>query len=429
MRLIIDVDEPTAPSRRNVLPILRRSEGSIWTQVEASRDQLYTAMRKACDDAGYEALVVKSGPHVQPAWVRMESWMPRDGANLSGRATAVITINAKEFHRYPLEYGVGIDERGWSKVYERVVGFTPDHAYRLAQFVLGRGPRPMLAQMRVRTRLWQLWRPFNKLDVLAPDWLRFGPWVLFLAGFLLLVEIRPLAYILLLASLGAWVALKRRRADVLSSGKPRAEPRELIRVDSWQTVVSGLGGEADVLRRRLRDLLIRPPLDGFESRVEKIWDWGLDGIVEREQLVMTLRRGWLFCQIYDYQDELYVGWDAHLNSGQWVEKTVATGIDKQTRALIRVNAVRPGTQPLTDYDMVDLNCLTEWTHARIVALVKRLMAERQIDQEVDFHIIRGERPKTGGEAEKSEKSEKSEKPAEQVRRGITKQIGRLGRTS
>jgi hypothetical protein len=96
-------------------------------------------------------------------------------------------------------------------------------------------------------------------------------------------------------------------------------------------------------------------MDGLESRVEKIWDWGLDGIVERDQIVMTLRRGWVFCQIYGYRDELYVGWDAHLNSAQRVETTVATGIDKQTRSLIRVNSVQSGEQPLTDYDVVDLN--------------------------------------------------------------------------
>ncbi len=37
------------------------------------------------------------------------------------------------------------------------------------------------------------------------------------------------------------------------------------------------------------------------------------------------------------------------------------------------------------------------------------MQERKIDQEVDFKIIRGDRPETG---------EKAEKPADQIKRGV-----------
>jgi hypothetical protein len=113
--------------------------------------------------------------------------------------------------------------------------------------------------------------------------------------------------------------------------------------------------------------------------------------VERTQIVLTLRRAWVFCQIYAYDAELYVGWDAHLNSGQWVEKTVATGLDKATGDLTNVNTVESGWQPLSEYDLIDLNCLSEWIHARLVQLVQRLMDEREIDQEIDFKIIRGDR--------------------------------------
>ena len=389
------------PGLTDVMPMLKRSEDTIWAQVEAARDELFGVMRKACHDEGYDALVIKSGPFVQPAWVKVECWMPSADGKVSGRAWAVVKIHAMEFHRHTMEHSVEVHDRGWSKSYERLVGFGERHATQLARFVLGRSSLPPLRALRARSADWQLWRPKNKLDVLGTDWLQFAPYVLFGLGLLLLFV--PLLGILLLAGgAAAIVALKRRRAPVLSSGKPRAEPRQLYPVDSWQTVISGLGGDADTLRARLLDLIATPPMDGFESRVEKIWDWGLDGIVEREQIVMTLRRGWVFCQIYGYRDELYVGWDAHLNSAQWVERTIATGIDKKTHGLIRVNSVEQGNQQLTEYDLVDLNCLAEWTHARIVQLVQRLMEERRIDQEIDFRIIRGERPKTG--AQKQEKS-------------------------
>ena len=98
---------------------------------------------------------------------------------------------------------------------------------------------------------------------------------------------------------------------------------------------------------------------------------------------------------------------------------MATGIDKQSRDLIRVNSVERGHQPLTEYDLIDLNCLAEWTHARLIKLLQRRIEERQIDQEVDFKIIRGDRPET----------DEKEKPADQIRRGVGEFGRRLTRTS
>jgi hypothetical protein len=51
----------------------------------------------------------------------------------------------------------------------------------------------------------------------------------------------------------------------------------------------------------------------------------------------------------------------------------------------------PGTQPTSEYDLSDLSCLMEWTHAQIVKLLKQIIAEKKIDQEIDFKIQRAER--------------------------------------
>jgi hypothetical protein len=412
----VEAPEPVAgqPPRtlQNVLPILKRSDDTIWARVEEARDELYDTLRETCEAEGYEALVIKSGPFIQPASVRLEAWIPSADGKVSGRAWTVVEIHAKEYHRHPIEHSVQVHDRGWSKSYDRLVGFGDYHARQLARFVLGRGSMPLLATMRVRDQRWQFWRPMNKLDVLATDWMGLSPLILFVLGFAVMVNIPVLGLLLWVGGVVAVVLLRRRRAPVLSSGKPGAEPRQLHNVDAWQAVISGLGGDAATLRARLLDLFETPPMDDFESRVENIWAWGLDGIVDREQIVMTLRRGWVFCQIYGYRDELYVGWTSHVNSGQWVEFTVATGVDKQTRKLIRVNTVQRGRQPLTEYDLIDLNCLAEWTHARLVQLLQRRMEERKIDQEVDFKIIRGDRPGM----------DDAETPTEQIRRKVRRLV-------
>jgi hypothetical protein len=166
---------PASPTLQNVLPILKRSEDSIWAQVEAYRDELFAAAQQACRAEGYEALLIKSGPFIQPAWVKIECWIPSAEGKLSGRAWALIKIHAKEFHRHSMEYSVEVHDRGWSKTYDRLVGFGAEQALKLATFVLGRGPAPLLGPPRVRRHSWQLWRPLNKLNVLSTDWLGSGP--------------------------------------------------------------------------------------------------------------------------------------------------------------------------------------------------------------------------------------------------------------
>lgn len=143
----------------------------------------------------------------------------------------------------------------------------------------------------------------------------------------------------------------------------------------------------------------------FYHHIERIWYWGLDGTEEREQIVLTLNRGIFFCHIHKYGRELYIGWDAHLNNGQWVEKKVTDGIHVTTGDLVRTNTVVPGTQPITEYDINDLNCLIEWTHGQLVQLLKEFMAEKKIDQEVDFKILRGDRQTLTGRREESRRRE------------------------
>ncbi len=119
--------------------------------------------------------------------------IPSAGGRVSGRAWAVIKIHAKEFHRHPIEHSVEVYDRGWTKSFDRLVGFGDYHAGQLARFVLGRGPMPLLATMRVREQLWQFWRPMNKLDVLGIDWMRLAPLILVVLGFAAILPLRASA--------------------------------------------------------------------------------------------------------------------------------------------------------------------------------------------------------------------------------------------
>jgi hypothetical protein len=197
-----------------------------------------------------------------------------------------------------------------------------------------------------------------------------------------------------IAALAAGVVLLflawRQRRYVLTTGRPLQDPRNLARLDSWQTVVFGLGDAADRLRESFDRELAKV---GGEMRAapEHIWYWGVDGVEERQQLVVRFRSAVAFVHIKSYQDNLYVAWDAHVNRGTWLEKPVASGYDRITRRPCVVMGLTAGTRQINEYDIADANLLIETVHAAITRPLRLAMEERKIDQEIDFKVVRESR--------------------------------------
>ena len=211
----------------------------------------------------------------------------------------------------------------------------------------------------------------------------------------------------------------RRRRHVLSAGKPSQEPRRLIRLDSWQALVRGIGSEQETVIAAIQTELGKVADDSFVLANEQIWYWGVDGKEERVQLVARYRRGIAFIQIYRYGADLFVGWDAHVNCGTWVEKVAGGGYDKSTRELCAVHTIVPGWHTPNEYDVSDTNCLLERVHAAVVQIVKLKLVEHRIDQEIDFKILREPRQNIAG------RSDDAGGAAAGMRKALTK-IRRIG---
>jgi len=377
------------PSPVNAQPILERLVDGLFPKAEHLRDEVCKLVEGLLQAMQVEGLVLQSSAHEHPCWVKVWCWMPYGNRLLTERAAATITIEPKPFHRFDLVYSVAWDNRGKTKSVPGMRQFTQAEATYLLQFLVSGNNEPDFSSLQVRQKRWQIWKPVNKIDAVDTDWLAILPVTLFLVGIFTLVF--GIGFFLLIAGFVAGWALKRRTTVVRSSGKPLFEPRNLSRIDSWQTVISGAGADSQLIRQRFLEAIANPPNPHFRSTVERIWYWGLDTKEEREQIMLTFNRAVLFAQIYPYGRELYVGWDAHLNRGTWVEKTITSGIDRETGRLTHINTVVHGSQALTEYDVSDVSCLTEWAHAQLVRICKAYMAERRIDQEIDFKIIRGER--------------------------------------
>jgi hypothetical protein len=171
-------------------------------------------------------------------------------------------------------------------------------------------------------------------------------------------------------------------------------------------MIKNLGPARDSVVRSVEAILQEPSSDvslGIAS--ERIWHWGVDGKEEREQLVARFRRGIAFVHIYRYGNDLYVGWDAHVNCGDWIEVPSGAGFDKTTQELCRVNTISAGWHVPSEYDISDTNCLLEQVHAAVVKVVKLKLAEHQIDQEIDFKILREPRQSIAGRRDSADDDE------------------------
>lgn len=200
-----------------------------------------------------------------------------------------------------------------------------------------------------------------------------------------------LGALFLVGAVAVGVANFYRRRLVLSGGRPEREPRSLLRLDSWQALLIGLGHERDAVREALLAAL-RTNVDlSWTVTEERLWYWSVDGKEEREQIVVGLRSALVFVHIYGYDRDLYVGWDAHVNRGMWIESPVGRGISRDTGALCDVRTIVGGARIATEYDITDANCVLERVHAILTRIVKRKLAEHALDQEIDFSIVREQR--------------------------------------
>ena len=396
----------------NAEPFLSRDPKSIWAKCLEQRDQITELLTSEATAWKIRGLVQKSADLVFPAWVSFEAWIPKSkNGEATHRTLLTISISPTPYCWFEFEYSVECISGLKTEHFGPFVDVPISAWGQWLQYLLGHASRPRATLLAVRRYPWQIWREKNGLKIISPEWERLG-WV---AGGVILAlgslvalhfEAGGSAVILLLSAVAAISPIlfpSRRPTLHVNAGRPPAEPRILRYVDSWQAIISGLGAKADAAAQRLQNVFTQDgPAQGIRATMESISYVTPDGKQERRQLVLSQGRGIVFCHIYPYGDDLFIGWDAHANKGQWKEEGVGSGWNRVLKERVVVNTVAPSIQNITEYDMIDLNSLIEWTHVRFVALIKKMVAENKLDQEIDFKIIRGTRQSLVGESQIAE---------------------------
>jgi len=364
-----------------------RSGDTSVGRAQAVRDTVHDAFANVCKAEGIRAELFKSPPLESDIWTRVEIDQPTPGRpGYSSRAAAVITIVPREFHRFDPEMILTFaTNEGREKKYDRIIELGPEAIRSACVYLAGQTTRLWVKPQRARKWPLQLWRPRNKLTGVK--------------------ELRWLTGIATaLRGFWWWITRDERgRMLSVSTGKPRDEPRRLIRLDSWQAVIRDIAGKTPEIRQEILQSLkgeaerggrASPGIAmGQRARIgdEDISYHGIDGRVERRQIVAQLGRAIVFVHVYSYGNDLYVGWDAHVNAGMWAQKSVGIGVDPESGRLTRALAVSSSWQSPNEYDVTDANFLLEWVHVVLMRIIKDVMRVHEIDQEIDFEIVRESR--------------------------------------
>lgn len=358
--------EQSAALEDDFSPRLERSEDAMFERVERERDAVYDVLAAALGEMNVRAELTRSSPYAAETWVQIRAWRKRENGLGTARGELSIEIEGRAGMQQPV-LRLRAQAGSRARTVTRIRTLTPLGARAAIEFMLGMQPRLRRSHF---DRYGLLFGRNRRRVVPGSRFLNY-------LGFLALL-------------------LARGRLVTLSEGRPLEDPRELIRMDSWQTVVIGIGDEAESVRQQVTEEL----LDGIhpDARVgqEDIAYLSADGSVRRRQIAVRFRRALAFVEIHGYGDDLYTDWEAYLNIGRWQE--VATGHGYADGAIVRAMSTVRSLEPLNEYDLSDANFLIEWVHACLTKVLRRVVKEQRIDQEIDFMILRADRRSVMDEA-------------------------------
>ena len=357
------------PFKRNV-KINRFSEeipindtDNIILKLNEKRDEIYQLFYEVSLELDISIECIKSSSFDLSTWVACKVSSKKNDY-MTRESYIDIELLPMPFHIYDIPLVIELTKGNRMEKFENVIYLTKDDIRKILQMMLLANKIITFKPKQYSSSLLFFWRPQNKLIKE------------FRCNFF-----KPQDYL--------GLSLFK-----ITTGKPPFEPRALVKLDSWQTVVFDIGYISDTISAELESKFSTIKEDKLQITREKVWYWGINGREEREQLVCIFNRAYVIVHIYSYGENLYIGWDANLNYARWEEYKVGeacfgTGL----------YSTQPIWEEVNEYDLNDTNFLLETVHSFLRQIIKQVMQEKKIDQEIDFNIVRESRK----EALKAEK--------------------------
>jgi hypothetical protein len=207
------------------------------------------------------------------------------------------------------------------------------------------------------------------------------------------IDFTPQRFLVTLIAIGALIVAvvmsnRRETIEVVPKQSLRT-PRREFRVDSWHVSVPSAGEQFEQFRQRLYNV-IKAKEASIEMSVELHQRLTPRGYEQRERLVLIKGQTTLHVHVYPFANDAFAGWESYLNWNRWVETApISTTVKNGKKFNYRSLAV--GVYTPTDFDLIEADVLAETTHRIIIDEIKAFLKEKEIEADLDFKIIRGDR--------------------------------------
>lgn len=413
----------TPPLRIDARPALPVSaaDGSLWDRAGQRRDAIASRITERFEARGITAWVRKSKPGEYPLQVAVDSWLPVGDTPIAAtvdRSSLAISISVAPYLEFPIVYKAELKRHSkqYSAEYWELSDIELDE---MLAYLLDGGRRPRFFDDRVPLflRIVGSMIPFvgvaPKNELIAEARPRFWTvptaivmFALAAAAVLVLNGINaadgidpdaggPIATyvwaaLVAVTGFGVATAMIRRRSVLQAIPKQSLRcPRREFRVDSWHVSVPGAGPHYADFKQRIYRAASADD-DSIEAGVEVHQNATPRGFEERERLVLGKGQATLHVHVYPFANDVFVGWDSHLNWHRWAEGSVVS-TTVQGRNSTEYKGLEVGVHVPTEFDLIESDVLTETAHRRIVEEIKSFLKEREIEADLDFKIIRGDR--------------------------------------
>lgn len=417
-------------------PRLPASADSLWDKATVERDRIADLLDQTIRALGLLVWVRKSKPGEYPLYVIVDNWRPVEATGsvqATERSSLKVTIEVEPYREHPLIYTVELKRQAkhWKSSFWEL---TERDLKEMARYVVRGGAKPRFFGSRVPSILLiigailppLLWlaTPKNRMlrdarrTVTLATLLGWGGLLGALyfswAGqqqddYSYYYDANAMSaeqYFAIAAGCAALVALAfylawRRPRHVAVPSQSFRTPRHEFLVDSWHVSVPQAGNDFPAFERRVSQAISN--LDrSIEVNKEMHQKLSPRGFEERERSVLTKGQANAHVHIYPFGSDAFVGWDGYLNFAKWEETPpVSRNVKNGTR--IDYLSLKVGFHVPSEFDLMELNALTELVHRALVQEIKAFLKEKEIEADLDFKIIRGDRDRALKEGRKTEK--------------------------
>jgi hypothetical protein len=400
-------------------PALPTSESSLWDAATERCDKVYSIIDSELKNQNITAWIRKSKPGEYPLFVAVESWIQSENtenAVFLKRSFLKVIVLVEPCREYKFTYNVEL-ERSGKQLISNYWKLADDELRELVKYLIQGGEKPKFFKSRISLieRFIGIFIPFfgkppeNELIPEARPNLFYTlvsilggisgiiVGIIISAGILIALnednfpsELFQFLFVAFVVLVFAFVVVKKDREVVeVVPVQPLRSPRREFRIDSWHVSVPGAGQQFEQFKQRLHDV-IRTKESNIEMGLELHQRLTPRGYEERERLVLTRGQTTLHVHVYPFATDAFVGWESYLNWNCWAETEPVSTTIKDGKKL-NYRSLKVGGYIPTDFDLIEADVLAETTHRVIVDEIKSFLKEKEIEAELDFKIIRGDR--------------------------------------